>query len=135
MTMINYATRILRTGDAFSESNLKLRKAVSEFSSWLWGRIRSGDYEYSKGVGKEIGWIMYEDARFNHCIKFSHEGRWYSMRTGINTDMDTTYRFCEAIAGEEGSKLLEWLEKEIKTREEASAKLSSFKKEMIALSE
>lgn len=111
---VNKATRIMRAGNEFSETNRKLREAVWSFIEWLFEHI--GDYQLP--AQEEIGWAIKRIDDHQILISFKKEGGWYSVTTNSDEalQMNHIVMLCRALAGPEGEKLVQWLEEQAQER-------------------
>jgi len=100
---INKAARMVRAGNAFSETNRKLRDAVICFVEWLFAQVA----EYQLPVSEEIGWHLKRlDTGFIELSFKTRIGGWHSVTTNQRTEqMNSIILLCQAIAGPEGKRL------------------------------
>lgn len=110
MSTIDDAARILRVGNQFSETNQKLRKAVDSFITRL---------AHQLGEEEIPGWEVHQYGNDNIGISFPGDLGKYLSTVKNNSPkqaMEIIHGFCETLAGEEGEKLITWLENKTKER-------------------
>jgi hypothetical protein len=109
-SLVSKAARILRAGNEFSETNQKLKNAVWGFIEWL-NTICGNELCYIPI--KETGWKIFTQGQ-NLILYFEYKGKEHEIWK--NASIDRYETFCHALAGEEGEKLVRWLEQTAKTR-------------------
>jgi len=123
MFEINQAARMMRAGNEFSETNKKLREAVSVFAEWLLDQVT----EYQLPDPDKIGWKI-ERLRSNNNqvrLSFKMEPRgWFSVISNYDKEqMHNILQCCQALAGPEGKRLITWLEQQNQERQQMLADL------------
>ncbi|TSC52591.1 MAG: hypothetical protein LiPW39_561 [Parcubacteria group bacterium LiPW_39] len=122
---INRAARMLRAGNAFSETNKKLQEAMYCFIEWLFQVVT----EYQLPPVEEFGWGIKRKDNRRICLSFRMgQGGWHSVISRDDsplTNMNSIVLCCRALAGPEGEKLIAWLEKEALERNEMLTALQS----------
>ncbi len=103
-------SRILRTGHEFSTANQKLRQSVDNLITRLakqWGEETIPNWKVSHYGGDGIG-ISFPAKMGNYIAEVRNDSP--------AQPMEIVHRFCETLAGEEGKKLLDWLEEKTRQR-------------------
>ena len=121
---INKAARIMRAGNEFSETNMKLQEAVYSFIEWLFQALG----EYSLPGDDLFGWIIRrnKDKQQIHVSFKMEVGGWHNVATNFEEpQMNSIILLCRALAGPEGDTLLAWLEKEAQERGQLLVALQS----------
>jgi len=118
---INKATRMMRAGNEFSETNRKLRDAVWSFIEWLYEQLT----EYQLPNAEEIGWSLRRPNQTQVCLNFkADDGGWHSVIT--NSDeiyMNNIVLCCRTLAGAGGERLVSWIEQQAQERKQFLAGL------------
>jgi len=121
-TAISAAARLLRAGNAYSESNRKLREATDTFINWLFNETRG-----CEPFPGSLGWYVAYNGNGQRWVQFPVDNRLVTVTADWKDQRIRDIRaLCDALAGDPGAELIQWLEDQTAQNRKYNKALTAF---------